>query len=536
MKNRITATLLAFTIFTSLLSGFSCLAAGPDDPVQTIVTKLAAQSAADRKLVVDAVLPLLMTNVGLEALEYYIDQYTPSATDLFNVMVGKLLGYVDASTCKAFLHTLRVIDEDVRKEYFTAFLNREELVLTPDAQAAFGQLAEGLCAKYDGLEKIMREDGITAGVTAKFFEMFYRMNENSPLFTCYHGTWIVEKIAPSLEESIRLALAEGAGNSGFDNAYDAMTAFAHRLQAALPKTLEPALKTFLAQTGVYKRQNGLDYETMRDAGGYADKYPFLEIFEYIDDVKQPSRVLPEPQTVTILMNVPYAMLYKIEESGPVPVKYTIYTDEGSKSGLTCRIDKTGKYTLMYYGSYFEDTPAWGADYAEMLYQRGIISGKGEHVFAPDDKITREEFVKLIVSLFDMETDGLTAEFSDVAPDAWYAPYLAAAQKDGFIHGVGDGRFGVGQNITRQDIATILYSIITQKQLFADVPAQAAGFTDAAQIADYAKTAVGELAAHGVIAGYEDSSFQPEGNATRMEAAVLIYRMLELCVMKQGKLG
>lgn len=526
MRYRIIATLLIFTILTSLLGGFSCLAAGPDDPLRAVVTKLAAQSAEDRKLVVDAVVPLLMTNVGLDALEYYIDQYNPDGTDLFNTMVRKLLGFMDATTCKAFLRYVRVIDEGIRKDYFTAFLNREELVLTPQAQAAFEQLIQTLYAKYDGLEKIMREDRITAGVVGKFFEMFYKMNGESALFSFYHGAWVKEPIAPALNDAAKLALANGAVTGGFTDAYGVMSAILSGMNVTLPEVAQPAFKAFFAETGVYKRQNGLDYEYVVGADGYL----YIEICEYIDDVKQPNRVLPEPQTVMILDASARTMLYKVGDDGHIPVKYTVYNNE-SPYQLTCRINETGVYDLEHYDPYFEDTPLWGADYAEMLYRRGIISGKDVHKFVPDDKITREEFVKLIVSLFDMQTDGLAADFTDVAQDAWYAPYIAAAQKNGFISGVGDGRFGVGQSITRQDMAKIMYNIIVEKQLFADGPDKAAEFTDAAQIAGYASTAVGELAGHGIINGYEDGSFRPEGNATRMEAAVLIYQMLRLCVMK-----
>ena len=60
-------------------------------------------------------------------------------------------------------------------------------------------------------------------------------------------------------------------------------------------------------------------------------------------------------------------------------------------------------------------------------------------------------------------DGAAADFSDVERNAWYAPYIAAAQKNGFISGVGDGMFGVGRNITRQDMAKILYGIMHDKK-------------------------------------------------------------------------
>lgn len=153
-------------------------------------------------------------------------------------------------------------------------------------------------------------------------------------------------------------------------------------------------------------------------------------------------------------------------------------------------------------SYFEDAVGWGKDYIEALYHRGVISGKEAHIFAPESNITREEFVKLVVALFDMQEDGAAADFSDVERNAWYAPYIAAAQNNGFISGVGDGMFGVGRNITRQDMAKILYGIMHDKVCCMVLPKSKDMFVDAAQIADYAKEAVEMLANYNILSGDE----------------------------------
>jgi hypothetical protein len=66
-------------------------------------------------------------------------------------------------------------------------------------------------------------------------------------------------------------------------------------------------------------------------------------------------------------------------------------------------------------------------------------------FAPYDNVTREEFVKLIIELTGIKSDGTNVEFSDVSKDSWYASYVDAAVSGGVVKGIGNGRFGVGFN-------------------------------------------------------------------------------------------
>ena len=109
-------------------------------------------------------------------------------------------------------------------------------------------------------------------------------------------------------------------------------------------------------------------------------------------------------------------------------------------------------------------------------------------------------------------------FTDIAADDWSLPYIKKAVKAGLISGMDEKTFGYGVGISRQDIAVILHR--TVKETKGD-----AQFTDKADIADYAKEAVGALSGLKILNGFEDGSFKPNSSCTRAQAAVIIYNYL-----------
>ena len=162
---------------------------------------------------------------------------------------------------------------------------------------------------------------------------------------------------------------------------------------------------------------------------------------------------------------------------------------------------------------------WYYDAVYELVDRGIVSGKSAEAFAPNDSITREEIVKMLVVMENITLDSNDKLFKDVNADDWFYKYVNAAAKYGIVNGVGDGVFGTGQNVTRQDIAVMLYNIAKTKGI--TIETAELTFADADAISDYAKDAVLMLSQLKVINGYEDLSFRPSNFVTRAEAAKLI---------------
>ena len=169
---------------------------------------------------------------------------------------------------------------------------------------------------------------------------------------------------------------------------------------------------------------------------------------------------------------------------------------------------------------------WAEEAITDLSQRGIIAGKGNGLFDPSGTLTREETVKLLILAMELTTDGLGENnYSDCRVGEWYYPFVTAAKVNELVYGVSKQSFGVGEKVTRQDLAVMLSRAITK--LGIEYNGDTSEFADSANISDYAKTAVNTLSGLGIITGYTDGSFNPMGNATRAEAAVIFHRFLNI---------
>lgn len=178
------------------------------------------------------------------------------------------------------------------------------------------------------------------------------------------------------------------------------------------------------------------------------------------------------------------------------------------------------------GAAFNDleSVSWAREAILALKEKNIVSGKGDGSFCPNDSVTREEFTKMVVGAFGIEAGGQSVEFTDVSRGSWYYDAVTAAAANGVIYGISDSEFGVGIEITRQDIAAILNRIAVQKNRAFDTEGET--FADDWQIAEYARQSVYALRNGGIVSGFEDNSFRPLMPATRAEAAVMIYKMTE----------
>lgn len=171
------------------------------------------------------------------------------------------------------------------------------------------------------------------------------------------------------------------------------------------------------------------------------------------------------------------------------------------------------------------TVPWAAEAIEYLANQKVIQGVRADAFEPDRAVTREEFVKILVGAFDVSWSGQVMDFADVDASAWYAPYVFAAAEKGIVQGVDARYFGIGAEISRQDMAVMLYRTlqILEKELQKTVTVQS--FADEAQIAEYAKEAVDALCGYGVMNGVSETEFAPEDHATRAMAAKVIYLLM-----------
>ena len=172
-----------------------------------------------------------------------------------------------------------------------------------------------------------------------------------------------------------------------------------------------------------------------------------------------------------------------------------------------------------------DTAMWAYEAISSLSDKGIVNGISETKFEPLETVKREEFVKMTLLALGLEISKTENRFSDVSESEWFADYVNFANKISLVNGIGDGLFGVGENIKRQDIAVILYNALRTKEV--NSFGQGVEFTDSSDISDYAYESVYNLSALKIIKGNDDGSFNPHGVATRAEAAQMIFGMLRI---------
>ena len=172
-----------------------------------------------------------------------------------------------------------------------------------------------------------------------------------------------------------------------------------------------------------------------------------------------------------------------------------------------------------------DQAAWARDSILSLAGRGYLSGDGDGKFRPNDAITREEFVKLLLCGLKIDPVNKESGFTDAVKNAWYEPYLAAAKAAGIVTGDPGGSFGIGQQITRQDMAVMVFRAVemTEGQRPA---AQSAEFQGQSQISAYAADAVNWMYQETLISGMGDHTFAPLENASRAQAAKVMEGLLQ----------
>lgn len=170
---------------------------------------------------------------------------------------------------------------------------------------------------------------------------------------------------------------------------------------------------------------------------------------------------------------------------------------------------------------FTDVPA-GSDYAEAVQwaaDNGYIYGYGDGRFGVNDNVTRAQLATIFYRAAGEPAASGVTRFPDVAATAYYIDAASWAEDNGLISGYPDGRFGVNDNVTRQQVATILWR-------WAGSPtASAENYADENSIAAYAQTAVDWSRSNTIISARSDGRFAPNDSATRGEIVSALYNYM-----------
>ena len=169
---------------------------------------------------------------------------------------------------------------------------------------------------------------------------------------------------------------------------------------------------------------------------------------------------------------------------------------------------------------------WAHEAIVSLYQRKIVNGVGEGLFAPNNMVTRAEFVTMIVRAFNLVSDETNVDFSDVSDGMWYTDAINIAAGIGIVKGTSENVFDINAPITRQDMMVILYRIKEHLGIKGEKE-KSAVISDYDEISDYAKDAVDFMVSKGIVNGVGENRVAPKDFATRAQSAKIIYGVLSL---------
>ena len=177
------------------------------------------------------------------------------------------------------------------------------------------------------------------------------------------------------------------------------------------------------------------------------------------------------------------------------------------------------------GVAFEDVQEnnWFVDSVYHAVNNGWFSGTSETTFSPYLSTTRGMIATVLWRMENQPTGTAASIFEDVANGAYYADGVNWAQANSIVGGYGNGKFGPEDNITREQMAAILYRYAQLKGYDVSKTASLDSFTDASATADYAKAPMAWAVANGLISGKGNGLLDPCGNATRAEVAAILTR-------------
>lgn len=238
--------------------------------------------------------------------------------------------------------------------------------------------------------------------------------------------------------------------------------------------------------------------------------------------------IPYTPTAAELANPESIIVWYIDGSGNVICVTNGHYDPATGT-VTFSATHFSDYAVAYNKVSFNDVAAaaWYNKAVSFIAAREITNGTGGGNYSPDARLTRGEFIVLMMRAYGIAPDTDPADNFADAGNTYYTGYLAAAKRLGISAGVGNDLYAPATQITRQEMFTLLYNALKAiKQL----PGGNSGkklpdFNDARQIDAWAKDAMALLVETGTVSG-SGGRLNPTGTATRAEMAQVLYNLLK----------
>lgn len=169
---------------------------------------------------------------------------------------------------------------------------------------------------------------------------------------------------------------------------------------------------------------------------------------------------------------------------------------------------------------------WYYDAANFVFSRGIMTGMNDSEFAPSGKLSRAQFATILYRMEEEPGMVYDAEaFPDVKDGQFYTAPAMWAKNYSIIKGYEDGRFGPADEITREQMAVIMYRYANELRLDTLAEGDMSAFPDAGQVSPFAEKEMKWAVGEGLITG-DRGNINPQGTAERAQCAMIIKRFME----------
>jgi hypothetical protein len=167
---------------------------------------------------------------------------------------------------------------------------------------------------------------------------------------------------------------------------------------------------------------------------------------------------------------------------------------------------------------------------QWMANNNIISGDKLGNFNPRKSILRTELVTLLVKVLEIDTSDLPtkATFTDVPTEHWAYKYVEAANRAGIVSGIGNGKFGINNQCSREQITTMLlnYLSVSKEAILNDQGlSEIEKFKDQSKMSEWAKPSIQFAVSNKLMSGISSDLFSPAGSATKEQIAVILYKFL-----------
>lgn len=175
-----------------------------------------------------------------------------------------------------------------------------------------------------------------------------------------------------------------------------------------------------------------------------------------------------------------------------------------------------------------DLDSWYHDAVDYVLENNLMVGTSATTFAPNVPLTRAMVVTIMGRAAGIKAADYTGtSFKDVEEGDWYAPYVQWGSKQGLVAGYADGTFKPNQNVTREEMVSLLYRFwMSQGHVYKTNTDVLKGFKDADMVASWSESAMCWAVENGVVSGVGGGKLNPKGQATRAQFARIMMVYLE----------